>query len=161
MEILCDYQNKELFSFNYDKVFKQNFVILEDKITQRRYKINLPGNYSQIYSWMNIIDSSKGYSFYRIDRKIVLVVIPDKKLDYISCNSEKKLYISKIIKHNREDLNQYYLSDIFCTKYEEKVFEIYCDEYIEYNPETVRIENIYNVSELKSIIYFLREKYCK
>lgn len=161
MEIICDYENKEYFSFNYDRVFKYNFVILEDKITHKRYKINLPGNSNEIYYWMNIIDQSKGYSFYRIDGRIVLVVIPDKKLDYIFHDSEKKLYISKIIKHNREDLNEYYLSNIYCTKCEEKVFEIYCDEYIEYNAETVNIENISNIFELKSMIYFLREKYCK
>ncbi len=160
MEIICDYLNKNCFNFNYDKLYKENTILLEDFDTKKTYIMHLIGEKKW---WMSIIDSAKGYSFYRTSDKskpIVLVVIPEKLTEYICLNNCDKKYVSKIIVNSNGE-KEYYLSDNCQTKYKGLVFEIICEEYIEYDIETVNIETINNNFKLKSIIYALREKYCK
>ena len=72
--------NEEEFIFNDIKFGLTGKLFIDDLITKERYAVNLPGSSETHYQWINILCASKGYSYYRTNNKIILVILINEQL---------------------------------------------------------------------------------
>lgn len=150
-------KSKSEFEFNFDKMGLTGELFINDFVTKRQYKLNLPGKIDEVNWWYNLLCASGCYSYYRKGNKIVLVSPIDEHLKYIKTSKKDLPYILEIKTwHNRNDEVCYYLQN--GNKYLGKIVEIECTLLDRYDIITVNIENITNKFELRSIIYRLREE---
>lgn len=150
-------KSKSEFEFNFDKMGLTGELFINDFVTKRQYKVNLPGKIDELSWWYNVLCPSGCYSYYRKDNKIVLISPIDEHLKYIKTNKEGLSYISVITTwHNRNNEVCYYLLN--GDKYLGKVVEIECTLLDKYDIMNINVETITNKFELRSIIYRLREE---
>ncbi len=153
-EYKCFLHSLKEFIFNDVKFGLTGKLFIDDFITKERYVVNLPGPSETHYQLINILCASKGYSYYRTNNKIILVVLINEHLTYIG-NNNNKPFVSLI--QIKDDKKEYYLTD--GTKYDNIVIEIECvaNEF-DYDVETVNAFNKYDVFELQNIIYKLQSR---
>lgn len=153
-EYKCFLYNLQEFIFNDFKIGLTGKLFIDDFITKERYVVKLPGPSEIHYQWINILCSSKGFSYYRTNNKIILVILINEHLTYIG-NNNYKPFVSLV--QIKDDKKEYYLTD--GTKYDNIVVEIECvvNEF-GYDVETVNVSNKYDVFELQNIIYKLQNR---
>ncbi len=150
-------KSKTELEFNFDKMGLTGELFINDFVTKRQYKVNLPGKIDEVNWWYNLLCASGCYSYYRKGNKIVLVSPIDEHLKYIKINKEDLPYISVITTwHNRNNEVCYYLLN--GDKYLGKIVEIECTLLDRYDVMNIDVETITNKFELRSIIYRLREE---
>ncbi len=149
-------QNYNELSFNDKLFFSQGIILLHDNNTKKQYKINFPGNPESIKSWIGLICTSQGFSYYYTNNKIILVTMPKEHLSYITNAYQPDNYFLVREIHEKNGKKEYYTSSDFI--YKDIVYEIECTEYTAYDYLTIDVDNINDPFELKCIIHKLREK---